>query len=117
MTLSQSTFHLLIQETDHTGFIRSHPICAIYFSGPDCAVCEVLKPKLFELLQQRFPKLVLGEVNCANSPQLAAQMSVFTIPTLIVYFEGKEGLRKSRSFSLAELAQQLARPYEILTSA
>ncbi len=105
----------LVTEDDLTGFISSHSICAAYFSGPDCAVCEILKPKLLELLQQRFPKLTVGEVDCAASPQLAAQQIVFTIPTLIVYFEGKEGIRKSRSFSLAELASELERPYSMLS--
>jgi thioredoxin-like negative regulator of GroEL len=97
--------------------VRSHPVCAVYFSGPNCAVCEALKPKLFNLLQSRFPALVLGEVDCAKSPRLAGQQSVFTIPTLIVYLDGREGLRRSRSFSLAELASQLERPYSILTDA
>jgi hypothetical protein len=30
----------LIEESDHAGFVRSHPVCAVYFSGPNCAVCE-----------------------------------------------------------------------------
>ncbi|MEN8179918.1 MAG: thioredoxin family protein [Pseudomonadota bacterium] len=106
----------LVTDSELSGFIRSHPICAVYFSGPDCAVCEALKPKLLELLQQRFLKLVLGEVDCAASPSLAAQQVVFSIPTLIVYFEGKEGIRKSRSFSLTELATELERPYSILST-
>lgn len=106
----------LTSEGEFSDFIRSHPICAVYFSGPDCAVCEALKPKLFEMLQHRFPKLVVGEVDCATTTQLAAQQIVFTIPTLIVYFDGKEGIRKSRSFSLSELAMELQRPYSMLST-
>lgn len=106
----------LLSETEFFDFIRSHPICAVYFSGPDCAVCRTLKPKLFDLLQQKFPALVIGEVDCSASQQLAAQQTVFTIPTLLVYFDGKEGIRKSRSFSLSELANELARPYGIFSA-
>ena len=105
----------LIQESDHAGFVRAHPMGAVYFSGPNCAVCEALKPKLFDLLQSRFPELALAEVDCAESPRLAGQQSVFTLPTLIVYLDGREGLRKSRGFSLAELASELERPYRIFT--
>jgi thiol-disulfide isomerase/thioredoxin len=96
-------------------WLSLHPLCAVYFSGPDCSVCTALKPKLFELLQQRFPKLVLGEVDCALSPELAAQQLVFTIPSLIVYFDGREAIRKVRSFSLGELACELERPYGIFS--
>jgi thiol-disulfide isomerase/thioredoxin len=96
---------------DFAEWLNLHPLCAVYFSAPDCSVCQALKPKLFALLQQRFPRLVLGEVDCADSPELAAQQMVFTIPTLIVYFDGREGIRKVRSFSLGGLAGELARPY------
>lgn len=106
----------LVSEGEFSDFTRSHPICAVYFSGPDCAVCEALKPKLFEMLQHRFPKLALGEVDCATTPQLAAQQIVFTIPTPLAYFDGKEGIRKSRSISLPELAAELQRPYSILSA-
>jgi thiol-disulfide isomerase/thioredoxin len=108
-------FMMLSKENDFSAFIADHPLCAVYFSGPDCAVCEALQPKLFDLLQQRFPRLALAEVDCSASPQLAAQQTVFTIPTLIVYLDGREGIRKVRSFSLAELAAELQRPYVIFT--
>jgi thioredoxin-like negative regulator of GroEL len=106
----------LNSEQDFSAFIRNYPLCAIYFSGPDCAVCAALKPKLFELLQYRFPKLVLGEVDCSTSQQLASQQLIFSIPTLIVYLDGREAIRKSRSFSLTELVEELDRPYGIVTS-
>ena len=100
---------------EFTEWLILHPLCAVYFSGPDCSVCAALKPKLFELLQHRFPKLVLAEVDCAVSPDLAAQQMVFTIPTLIVYFDGREAIRKVRSFSLGQLSGELERPYGIFT--
>jgi thioredoxin-like negative regulator of GroEL len=106
----------LSSETELSRFIQAHPLCAIYFSGPDCAVCESLKPKLFALLGQRFPQLELAEVDCALSPQLAAQHTVFSLPTLIIYLDGREGIRKVRNFSLAELAAELQRPYSIFTA-
>lgn len=105
----------LNQASEHSAFIHRHPLCAVYFSGPNCAVCEALKPKLFELFETRFPELALAEVDCSASPQLAGQQSVFTIPTLIVYLEGREGLRESRSISLGELTEALERPYRIFT--
>lgn len=105
---------LIVSEPALHQFIGKHPITAVYYSGPDCNVCQVLKPKLFDMLQQQFPRIPIGEVDCSESAELSAQQVVFSIPTLIVYFEGKEAIRKTRSFSLTELASDLERPYSIL---
>ena len=92
-------------------FRRSNVVAAVYFSGPDCAVCSALKPKVYERLGEAFPRLALAEVDCGSAVELASQLSVFTIPTLIVYFDGREFMRKVRNFSPAELVAELERPY------
>ena len=98
-------------------FLRQQPAAAVYFSGPDCSVCTVLKPRVMELLLQRFTSVATAEVDCAAAPELAAQLGVLTIPTLIVYFDGSELLRKVRNFSPAQLADELARPYSLFFDA
>ena len=98
-------------------FVHSHQICVLYYSAPDCGVCAALKPKLSAMLEQEFPKLAFAEVDCALSPALAAGYSVFAVPTLIVFTQGKESLRKSRSFGLGVLAAELERPYSLVYGA
>lgn len=90
-------------------FIQSNKAVVVYFSTPDCNVCKVLKPKVMELLADDFPNFVFGYVNCDGNKVTAAQNSVFTVPTLIVYVEGKEVLRKFRNIGLAELNDELSR--------
>ena len=94
-------------------FVHSHPICVLYFSTPDCGVCAALKPKLGAMLKQEFPKIAFAEVDCALSPALAAGCRVFSVPTLILFTQGKESLRKSGFFGLAVLAGELERPYSL----
>jgi hypothetical protein len=45
---------------------------------------------------------------------MAAHYRIFTVPTLIVFFQGKETIRKSRFIQLDELRLDLERPYTIL---
>lgn len=90
-------------------FIQSNKAVVVYFSTPDCNVCKVLKPKVMELLAEDFQNFVFGYVNCDTNKIAAAQNSVFTVPTLIVFIEGKEVLRKSRNIGLAELDEELSR--------
>jgi len=102
-----------LTETAFKPFIQDNPLCLVYFSGPDCAVCEQLKPKLFKLLSRQFPQLVFAEVDCSREKTLVAALGVFTVPTVIAYIEGGEAFRHTRSFSPAQVAAQLQRPYRI----
>ena len=88
--------------------------CMFYFSHKACGVCSVLKPKVEELIQTDFPLLQLYYVDINLSPEIAGQASVFTVPTLAVYFDSKELIRKSRNVGLRELAQAIERPYKLL---
>ncbi len=94
-------------------FLQQQHAVAVYFSAPDCAVCSVLKPRVFAALRRDFPRLVLAEVDSVAVPEVAAQCGVFSVPTLIVYFAGQELLRKVRNFSPAQLAAELQRPYAL----
>jgi thioredoxin 1 len=91
----------------------AEPALAVYFSAPDCGVCEALYPRLVVCLQE-FPRVTLARADCAATPELAAQLGVLSIPTLIIYLDGHEAIRKVRHFSLAELAGELSRPYRLL---
>ncbi|MCD6365981.1 MAG: thioredoxin family protein [Bacteroidales bacterium] len=94
--------------------VKQNASILFYFSNDDCNVCKVLKPKVFELLQQYFPEIGFFYVDTKFLPDVAAQNRVFTIPTLLVFFDGNELIRKSRYIGIEEIRQELARPYEIM---
>nr|WP_319998950.1 thioredoxin family protein [uncultured Draconibacterium sp.] len=85
-----------------------------YFSTDACSVCKVLKPKVEEMVTVAFPKMQLAYVKSDVLPDVAAQNSVFTAPTIVVFFDGRETIRKSRSFSVDELQQEIQRYYSML---
>jgi hypothetical protein len=87
-----------------------------YFSHDACNVCKVLKPKLAEMLNEHFPKIKSFYADTKNYPDIAGQNSIFAVPTILVWFGGREYLRKSRNISLDELAQEIERPYEMMFS-
>lgn len=86
----------------------------IYFSHEECNVCKVLKPKINEFINDNFPKIALFFCDTIQNPQIAAQNSIFTVPTLIIFLEGKEYIRKSRNFGIEELKEIIERPYNLL---
>jgi hypothetical protein len=100
------------EELDRT--IAASPGVLVYFTGPECRVCEVLQPRVGTLVARRFPKLQTRLVDCAAMPAVAGRHGVFTVPTVLAFFEGREWVRRSRAFSLAELEAALDRPYALL---
>ncbi len=86
----------------------------LYFSNDACSVCKVLKPKVSGLLKEWFPRVRTHYVDTERSPLLAGQHSVFTIPTILIFFEGKEYIRLSRNISMHQLEASIARPYSLV---
>jgi thiol-disulfide isomerase/thioredoxin len=93
--------------------IKTNEALMIYFSGIDCGVCEVLKPKVKELLDKNFPKIKQLYISANEYQESAASLNVFTIPTLLIFLDGKEFIRKSRNLSIIGLKEELKRPYDL----
>ena len=89
----------------------------VYFSAPTCNVCHALKPKLLAATQERYPEMEWISVDVSQMPEAGAAFNVFTIPTAIIFLQGKEFVRKGRAFGPAELLDAVERPYAIMTGA
>ena len=75
----------------------------LYFSTTSCSVGENLEPKVIELLKNEFPLIQYQPIDMNENQVISAHFNVFAEPTVIVFFDGKETIRKSRNFSLQEL--------------
>jgi thioredoxin-like negative regulator of GroEL len=85
----------------------------IYFSHQQCNVCKVLKPKIRDMIENNFPRMMLYYVNTREHPDMAGQYSVFTVPTILVFFEGREYIRESRHISIPAFQDRLEKLYRI----
>ena len=88
----------------------------VYFSAPTCGVCHVLKPKLLQALHENFPAFSVETVDISVDGDIAPHFGVYAIPTILIFLDGKEFLRKSRNMSVDEVMREIKRPYEILRS-
>ena len=87
-----------------------------YFSTDACNVCKVLSPKVDELIQSEFPQIRMVYIKSDRLPEVAAQNQVFAAPTILVFFEGREYIRKSRNIGIGELQREIERPYSMIFS-
>ena len=88
----------------------------LYFWGDNCGVCKALRPKIDREFSQSFPDMERLYVNAEENKELAANFSVFTIPTVLVFLQGKEFARESRNMSVDGLIEKVTRPYSIMKS-
>lgn len=96
--------------------IKDEPALLGYFSTDRCSVCKVLKPKVGALINEEFPKIKPVYVKIDALPEIAGQNRIFTVPTILVFFNGSESIRKSRNIGINELRKEISRPYSILFS-
>jgi len=96
--------------------IKENLAVMVYFSAPTCNVCHALKPKLMEALDINFKEFKVESVDISVEEDIAPHFEVFAIPTVLVFLDGKEFLRKSRHMSVDEVIREIKRPYDIMTS-
>lgn len=86
----------------------------VYFSGENCSVCKVLKPKIDEEVRKQFPKFKLFEVKTDLNKEITSHFTVFSIPTTLIFFDTKEFQRVGRNMSVALFIEELKRPYNLM---
>jgi thioredoxin-like negative regulator of GroEL len=96
--------------------IKENMAVMLYFSAPTCNVCHALKPKLLEAIEKNFEAFEIVSVDVSKEQNIAAHYSVFAIPTVLIFLDGREFVRKSRHMSIDEVIAEIKRPYEIMTS-
>lgn len=88
----------------------------LYFSGENCNVCHALRPKFKEVFDKEFPQLQQIYLDAHDNPGISANYTVFSVPTMIIFMDGKEFVREGRTVSLYQLTEKLKRPYTMMTS-
>ncbi|HUH43097.1 MAG TPA: thioredoxin family protein [Sulfurimonas sp.] len=96
--------------------IKENLAVMLYFSAPTCNVCHALKPKLLEAIDENFKEFKIVSVDISIEQEIAANFSVFTIPTVLIFLDAKEFLRKSRHMSVDEVIKEIKRPYNVMIS-
>lgn len=87
---------------------EEHRLLVVYVSGWSCSVCDALGPKLAQLMEEheawRFVK-----IDAADEREVAGQLLVLSVPTLVFFVDGREAARLTRSFGMQEVRGHLER--------
>ena len=92
--------------------IKNEKILLIQFGTKGCNPCLSIENKIDKW--EYLDKIESIYISIEDFPQISAQKSIFSAPTILVFIEGKESIRKSGYFSLDEIFQQLERYLNLL---
>jgi thioredoxin 2 len=77
------------------------------FWAPWCGPCRMMAPVLERAAAQRATELRVAKVDTEQQPQLAGRFGIRSIPTLILFRQGREIARQSGALDPAALARWL----------
>ena len=72
-----------------------------------CGPCRMVAPELEKLAAQHQGRVVVAKVDTEALPAVAGRFQIRSIPTMILFREGREAKRLSGAMPAAAIAQQL----------
>lgn len=73
---------------------KNHNFIANEFVVHNCGPCRLVGPVIEELAKEYHDKIKVGKLNVDENPKTTQQYRIMSIPTMIIFKEGKEVARK-----------------------
>ncbi len=95
---------IAVDDNSFHHYLPENGVTLVEFGAPWCPPCKVLHP-ILDQIDHKFQneQLTILTVNCDESPHIAAQYSIMSMPTIIVMFQGEPveklvGLRPTSTY-------------------
>ena len=83
----------MVKELTKTNFnetILANKVVLVDFWASWCGPCRMVSPVIDKIAEEYDGKIVVGKVNVDNDGALAAEYAVVSIPTVILFKDGKQ---------------------------
>jgi thioredoxin 1 len=83
-----SVFHVTDANFEET--LKNNKLVLVDFWATWCGPCRALAPTIDEVAQEYAGKVLIGKLDVDGNPSAAEKFQVFSIPTVILFKDGKE---------------------------
>lgn len=77
----------------------------IDFWAPWCGPCQMMAPQFVQAAEMLEPQLRLAKVNTEQEQTLGAQFAIRSIPTMVLFHQGREVARQSGAMNASGIVQ------------
>ena len=70
-------------------FIQKYPLVVIDCWAPWCGPCRILSPIIDEIARDYVGKIAFGKLNVDENPRVAMEYGIMSIPTLLIFKNGR----------------------------
>ena len=92
--------------------IADYRLCLFYIKAPDCGVCNVMLDKVGRMAENH-PQLHAFYTDIIEEPLIAGRFLVYSGPTVLLLFDGKEVYRASGFIDIVELERMVDKLEEV----
>jgi len=84
-------------------FLKDNKAVLLKMGALWCGPCKAIKPTLEAVAQERSDSLLVLEMDIDDSPMVPRSLKVMSVPTMILFLDGKEVSRRAGNISRQEL--------------
>ena len=78
-----------LTDATFTEDVQNHPLVVVDCWAPWCGPCHMVSPIVEELARDYTDKIFFGKLNVDNNRKIATKYQIMSIPTLLVFKNGK----------------------------
>ncbi len=80
---------ILTKDNFETEVLKSEKPVLVDFGATWCPPCRLLGPVIAEIAEEQITSLKVGKVDVDEQKELASQFNIMSIPTMILFKDGK----------------------------
>ena len=96
-----------ITQDNFESVMENYPNVIIDFWAPWCGPCRAIAPTIDELAREFKGNVVFGKINTDEDQQMARNLGVMSLPTLVFFKDGKPTSKIVGSHNKKELTSQI----------
>jgi thioredoxin 1 len=78
-----------VNDATFKDMIQNHPLVVVDCWAPWCAPCHMVAPVIEEMARDYTGRILFGKLNVDENREVAMQYQIMSIPTLLVFKNGK----------------------------